>query len=151
MMEIGARVVPRLLVALALSLGVALLLRTSWTPGFAPLLLRTVTLGLIGVIVFSVFERWPRHLPRWIARWPLQVIAVGVAMPLTTFAMYMLSTKAGAPPFWTDKERADGFMMLTFFSILLSPWTALAALLRKSSAFARSQALAFELERSELE
>jgi LytS/YehU family sensor histidine kinase len=45
----------------------------------------------------------------------------------------------------------SGFMMLTFLSILLAPWTALAALLRQKEAFARHQALAFDLERSELE
>jgi signal transduction histidine kinase len=141
----------RFAVALGLSLLIALLLRSQWTSGLSPLLFRTVTLGLIGVLVFGFFERYPRRLPRWLARWVLQVVAVGVAMPITTITMYMLSTKAGAPPFWLDKDRMDGFMMLTFFSILLAPWTALGALLREQEAFARHQALAFELERSELE
>ncbi len=70
---------------------------------------------------------------------------------VTTVTVYLLSTRAGAPPFWLDKDRMDGFMMLTFLSILLAPWTALGALLRQKEAFARHQALAFELERSELE
>ncbi len=103
------------------------------------------------MLVFGLFERWPKRLPRWLARWALQVVGVGVAMPLTTVTIYILSTKAGAPPFWLDKDRMDGFMMLTFLSILLAPWTALGALLRQREAFARHQALAFELERSELE
>ena len=141
----------RLIVALALALAVALLLRSQWTQGLSPLLMRTVTLGLVGVFVFGLFEQWPTRLPRWLARWALQVVAVGVAMPLTTLAIYFLSTKAGAPPFWVDRDRMDGFMMLTFLSILLAPWTALAALLRQKEAFVRDQALAFELERSELE
>ena len=34
--------------------------------------------------------------------------------------------------------------------MLIAPWTALAALIRQKDAFARDQALAFELERSEL-
>jgi len=141
----------RLAVALGLSLAVTLLLRSQWTPGLAPLLFRTVTLGLIGVLLFGLFEQWPRQLPRWLARWVLQVAGVGVAMPLTTVTIYVLSTRTGAPPFWLDKNRMDGFMMLTFLSILLAPWTALAALLRQKEAFARHQALAFDLERSELE
>jgi hypothetical protein len=141
----------RLAVALALAVAVALLLGSQWTPGLPPLLLRTVTIGLIGVLVFGLFERWPKRLPRWLARWALQVVAVGVAMPLTTVTIYIVSTKAGAPPFWLDKDRLDGFMMLTFLSILLAPWTALGALLRQKEAFARHQALAFALERSELE
>jgi len=139
----------RLAVALALALLVALLLRSQWTQGLPPLLFRTITLAIVAVLVFSVFERRPRQLPRWIARWALQVIAVGVAMPITTLAIYLLTTKAGAPPFWMDRDRMDGWMMLTFFGLLLAPWTALGALVRQREAFAREQALAFELERSE--
>jgi len=141
----------RLAVALALSFAVAFLLRSQWTTGPASLLFRTVTLGLIAVLVFGFFERYPKQLPRGLARWVLQVVGVGVAMPLTTITIYLLSTKTGAPSFWLDKDRLDGFMMLTFLSILLAPWTALAALLRQKEAFARHQALAFDLERSELE
>jgi signal transduction histidine kinase len=141
----------RLAVALGLALAVALLLRSQWTPGPWALLFRTVSLALIAVLVFALFERWPRRLPGWLARWVVQVVGVGVAMPLTTVTIYLLSTDAGAPAFWLDKDRADGFMMLTFFGILLAPWTALAALLRQKEAFSRHQALAFSLERSELE
>ena len=130
----------RLAVSLGLALAITLLLRPTWTPGFGPLLLRTVTLALVGVIVFSIFERWPRRLPRWIPRWVLQVVATGVAMPVTTLAIYLATTRAGAPPFWRDPERMNGWMMLTFFSILLAPWTALGALLRKE-----------ELRRGEME
>lgn len=141
----------RLFVALGLSLAVTLLLRSNWTTGPWVLLFRTVTLGLIGVLVFGLFEQLPKRLPRWLARWVLQVVGVGVAMPLSTFSIYVLSTSAGAPSFWLNKDRMDGFMMLTFLGILLAPWTALAALLRQKEAFARHQALAFDLERSELE
>src|ERR1043165_7173659 len=141
----------RLVVALVLALFVAWLLMSQWTTGFWSLLSRTVTLALVGVVVYSLFERWPRRLPRWMARWALQVVAVGAAMPLTTLAIYLFSTPPNAPPFWTDKDRADGFMTLTFLSILIAPWTALGALLRQREAFAREQALGFALERSELE
>ena len=127
----------RFAVAFGLALGVALLLRKTWTPGFSPLLLRTSILGAVGLILFTLFERWPRRLPRWMARWALQVVAVGMAMPITTLAIYIGTTKAGAPPFWADKERMDGWMMLTFFGLLIAPWTALAALLRQREAFAR--------------
>lgn len=128
-----------------------LLLRSEWTSGFSSLLFRAAMLGLIAVLVFGVFEQWPKQLPRWLARWVLQVVGVGVAMPITTITIYVLSTGTGAPSFWLVKDRMDGWMMLTFLSILLAPWTALAALLRQKEAFARHQALAFSLERSELE
>jgi LytS/YehU family sensor histidine kinase len=110
-----------------------------------------VTLGLTAMLVFGLFERRPKRLPKWVARWALQVVAVGITMPLTTLTIYILSTKSGAPPFWRDTDRLQGFMMLTFLAILIAPWTALAALIRQKEAFARSQALAFDLERSELE
>jgi signal transduction histidine kinase len=140
----------RLGIALGLAIAITLLLRSQWTTGLASLLSRTVLLALVGVLVFGLFEQWPRRLPRWLSRWILQVVGVGVAMPLTTVTVYVLSTRPGATAFWLDKDRMDGFMMLTFLSILLAPWTALGALVRQREAFARHQALAFELERSEL-
>jgi len=141
----------RVSVALALAVTVGLPLGFHWMSGPAALLLRTITLALIAVSIFGLFERWPKRLPRWLARWVLQVVGVGVAMPLTTITIYILSTGAGAPSFWLVKDRMDGWMMLTFLGILLAPWTALAALVRQKEAFARHQALAFDLERSELE
>src|SRR5947207_505379 len=141
----------RLAVALTLALAIALMLRSQWTSGFRPLLLRAVTVALVAVSVFGLLEARPKRLPRWIARWALQVVAVGVSIPVTTLSIWILTTPAGAPPFFRDKDRMDGWMMLTFLGILLAPWTALGAMLRQREAFAREQALAFELQRSELE
>jgi LytS/YehU family sensor histidine kinase len=72
-------------------------------------------------------------------------------MPVTTLMIYVLSTPPGAPPFWEVDNRRTGWMILTFFALLLAPWTALAAIVRQKEAFARDQELAFALERSELE
>jgi len=146
-----AKIWVRFFVATGLALAVGLPFGFHWTSGPWPAVLRTVTLGLIAVLVFGILEQWPKRLPRWLARWVLQVVGVGVAMPLTTVTIYVLSTKSGAPPFWLVKDRMDGWIGLTFVSILLAPWTALAALVRQKEAFARHQALAFSLERSELE
>jgi signal transduction histidine kinase len=141
----------RFFVAVGIALAVGLPIGLHWMSGIWPALLRTVALALVAVLVFGIFEQWPKRLPRWLARWVLQVVGVGVAMPLTTVTIYVLSTEAGASSFWLVKDRMDGWMGLTFVSILLAPWTALAALLRQKEAFARHQALAFNLERSELE
>lgn len=140
----------RLFVALALSGATAWLLGQGWREGMASIQIRAAAIGLIATLVFSVLEHWPRRLPRWMARWALQVIAVGVSVPISTLSIWLLSTRPGAPQFWDDPARFEGWMMLTFFSLLVAPWTALAALVHQKEALARHQALAFELERSEL-
>jgi hypothetical protein len=131
-------------------LGTALL-TTGWQSSLRGLLLRTVIVGVVALVVFGVFEQWPRRLPSWVARWALQVVAVGVAMPTTTFIIWVLSTPAGAPPFWHESARLEGFGAMTALSLFFAPWAALGALVRQKEAWAREQALAFDLERSEFE
>lgn len=108
-------------------------------------------MGVLGMLAFGIFEQWPRRLPAWLARWALQVLGVALIMPVGVFAIYILSTASGAPMFWQVKDRMGGFIMLTVIGMLLAPWVALGALVRQKDALARHQALAFELERSELE
>ena len=141
----------RIAVALSISIGFGLVMLAHWKSGPSALFLRTIIVGLSATAAFALFEVWPRTLPRWIQRWVLQVVAVGVFMPVTTLLIYVLSTPEGAPPFWEVADRRVGWMILTFFAILLAPWTALAAIVRQKEAFARDQKLAFTLERSELE
>lgn len=142
---------PRLRFTLGVSLGIGLLFGFGWKSGLPSLLVRTVTLGLLAMLAFGLFERWPQRLPPWCARWVLQVLAVGALMPLATWVIYVWSTAPGAPPFWRDKDRLGGFMTLSVLGVLLAPWSALAALVRQKDAWARNQALAFDLERSEFE
>jgi signal transduction histidine kinase len=141
----------RVAVALTMSIVVGLLMLTTWVGSPASLFLRTIILGLSATTAFALFEVWPGRLPRWLQRWALQVVAVGVFMPVTTVLIYVLSTPHGAPPFWETRSRMDGWAHLTFAGLLLAPWTALAAIVRQKEAFARDQKLAFALERSELE
>jgi len=142
---------PRLVFTVSLSLAIGLLLSIGWKSGLFALLIRAVGLGLCAMLVFGVFEQWPRRLPRWCARWVLQVVGVALAIPLCTFAIWVWSTEAGAPPFWENEDRLGGFAGLTVFGLLIAPWAALGALVRQKEALARHQALAFDLERSELE
>ena len=136
---------------LLLSFGLGALIGIGWQSGWWSAVVRVVALGLVALLAFGCFEQWPRRLPTWLARWALQVAAVAIAMPLATFVIYVLSTQAGAPAFWQDSERLQGFGALTFLGMLVAPWVALAALVRQKDALARHQALAFELERSEYE
>ena len=146
-----AKAARRVAVALINSTAVGLLMAIQWKGSLFSLFLRTTLLGLAGTAAFSRFEAWPRRLPRWLQRWALQVVAVGVSMPVTTFLIYTLGAPEGAPPFWKDASRMNGWTHLTIAGILLAPWTALAAVVRQKEAFARDQKLAFALERSELE
>jgi two-component sensor histidine kinase len=141
----------RVRATLLLSSVCALILSHSWTSGPLSLFVRALLLGLIVMTVFSVFERWPKRLPRWLARWVLQVVGVGVAIPPSTAIVYWLSTPRGAEPFYQVPERMQGFAALCMLGILVAPWAALAALVRQKDALARHQALTFELEKSELE
>jgi signal transduction histidine kinase len=141
----------RVAVALTISIAVGLLLLTHWQVSPSATVLRTITLGLSATTAFALFEAWPRRLPRGLQRWALQVVAVAVFMPVTTVLIYVLSTPEGAVPFWEDRARMDGWVLLTFAGLLVAPWTALAAVVRQKEAFARDQTLAFALERSELE
>ncbi|MGZ5034273.1 MAG: sensor histidine kinase [Usitatibacter sp.] len=112
---------------------------------------RELLVGLAALLAFGVFEQWPARLPSWLARWVLQVLGVACAVPLSVLALYLVVTPADQAPFWRNEMRLNGFMLMTMSGLLVAPWTAVAALFRQRDFAARSQALAFELERSELE
>jgi hypothetical protein len=141
----------RVAVALTMSSVVGLLMMPTWNGSPSALFLRTIIVGLSATTAFAFFEVWPRRLPQWLQRWALQVVAVGVSVPVTTVLIYALSTPKGAASFWEDPGRLSGWTHLTFTGLFLAPWTALAAIVRQKEAFARDQKLTFALERSELE
>jgi signal transduction histidine kinase len=136
----------RAAVAVTMSLVVGVLMIPTWRGSLSSLFLRTIIVGLAATIAFALFEAWPRRLPRWLQRWALQVIAVGVFMPATTVLIFVLAPMSSAP-FWDS----SGWTHLTFTALFLAPWTAFVAIVRQKDAFARDQELTFALERSELE
>jgi signal transduction histidine kinase len=120
-----------------------------WSSGYWSALVRVIAIGLFATLVFGLSERWPARLPACIPRWVWQVVGVAGSIPVVTFAIYVLSTDAGGPHFWQVPDRLSGFSMLTGLGMFLSPWIALAALVRQKDALAREQALALELVQSE--
>lgn len=122
-----------------------------WESGPIALIWRAFVIAFGTMLAYGVLEQWPQNLPPWAARWVLQVVAVALSIPLVTFAIYVITTPAGAPPFWQVSDRLEGFFMFVAPGMLFAPWFALGALVRKKDAIARHQALAFELQRSELE
>jgi len=111
---------------------------------------RAMLAGLLVMLAFGLFEQWPRRLPKWLARWALQLMGVVAAVPLGALLAYWVTT-GGDPQFAQNPKRVVGYMQLFFTGVLFAPWIALGAMVRQRDAFARDQALAFELERSELE
>jgi two-component sensor histidine kinase len=112
--------------------------------------LRAVIVGTASMLAFGFFEQWPAQEPRWVPRWVLQLLGIVMVVPLAALFAYWATT-GGHPEFGLQQKRLVGYMMLTFMGVFFAPWIALAAMLRQRDAFARTQALAFSLERSELE
>ncbi|MGN6706195.1 MAG: sensor histidine kinase [Rhodanobacter sp.] len=136
-------------------LGVAavlgLLLMPGWKDHYWILFARLFFIALTATLAFGLFETWPARTPRWIARWVLQVLAVAIAIPLAAWTAYLATTQGDPVPFWQNSDRLTGFGFMTFMGVLLAPWMAVSALIGQINGEAQRQALAFELERSELE
>jgi signal transduction histidine kinase len=111
-------------------------------------LLRTSMVAFGALLAFGLLEQWPARLPPWLARWALQIAGVMLAMPIGAFVSYCLTSPW---PFWDEPKRIVGFAQLSIVGAMFGPWIALTAMLRQREAFMRTQALAFALERSELE
>jgi hypothetical protein len=141
---------PRVRVTLVASIAIGLLLRLASIMPTAIVVGRTMLVGFCAMLAFGLFERWPARLPRRLARWALQIVATAVVVPFGAFLAYWLTT-GGNPQLATDNLRLMGYGMLTFAGVLFAPWIAVGALVRQRDDFARNQATAFALERSELE
>jgi hypothetical protein len=83
---------PRLRVVLLAVAALGSLLSLPWEGSAAVLFLRLALLGLVLLTVFAVTERWPRRLPRPIARWALQIVLVAAVVPFATALVYSLTT-----------------------------------------------------------
>ncbi len=127
-------------VLFTLSCSIALGVLLSFHVGF-PVIIQPVVLGLVAMLLFGLFEQWPKRLPAWLARWVVQVVGVALAMPLGTLVLYAFGGDGGR--FALDELQGLG--------LLVAPWVALAVLVRQKDALARHQKLAFGLERSEFE
>lgn len=107
-----------------------------------------VVVGLTVVLAFGLFEQWPAklRLPRWV----LQVVGVMIAVPLGALLAHSVSMAIDIHSAHEDPQMT-GLIVLIVEGLLVAPWVAVAAMLQQRDIFARDQALAFELERSEFE
>lgn len=142
---------PRLKVAIIMAGFWFCLLQFSWQSPLWVLIARLVWIVFAAVTVFGVLEVWPRRLPKWLARWALQVIGVAlIAVPVVAIG-YAVTTLGMNPPWYKDSDRLQGFMFFSFLNLLIGPWVAVAALFKQIRNEAERQALAFELEKSRYE
>jgi len=101
---------------------------------------RVVVVALVELFVFGWFEHWPRRLPRWLPRTVLRLLGIAISIPFVSFAVVGV----------TGGTQHDCIFVLGVF-ILIAPWIAIGTILRQRDAFAREQALEFNLQRSEFE
>lgn len=141
----------RLVVMLLIVLAIAAL----WLPMFKlpwyVLVQRLIFVGFLQVTIFGLAEGWPNFLDRWIARWLVQLTGVAAIAPVGAAIAYELTKSHFQGVWYKDPEGLNGFGMLCFIGIFVSPWVAMMALYRHINGEAQRQRLVFELERSHLE
>jgi signal transduction histidine kinase len=136
----------------AIALGLATLLAVAINPIFVtpfPIVLgRLLVIALVLLLAFTAAGVWhPLGLPGWLA----QVIAVCLAAPLATLVVYLPSVDGQVLELFRHEGRLMGFVSITSTVLIVAPLLALGSLYRERDAQARSQALAFALEKSVLE
>jgi histidine kinase/histidine kinase/DNA gyrase B/HSP90-like ATPase len=101
---------------------------------------RIVLIGLVLLFIFGGLEHWPRRLPQWLPRTVLRLVAIAASIPLVSYAI--VGGSGGSK---------HDCMFVLAFALLIAPWIAIGSILRQRDAFAREQALEFNLQRSEFE
>jgi len=135
-------------ITLALATLAALALNPIFTTSFIELLWRTLFIATMLLLAFTAAGHWRQTiLPRWVA----QLLAVALTAPLTTAAVYVLSTGGDVAAFLRHEERVMGFLFIAGTGLIVGMLIALAALYRERDAQVRAQELQFALEKSTLE
>ena len=136
--------------AWALSLGVlvALAIAPIFKPPLPILFGRTLFIALVLLLAFTAAGQWRNApLPRWVA----QLLAVALAAPAATLAVYLFSTGGDWRAFFGDSWRVTGFVLICASALVLGLYVSLAALYRERGAQANAAALQFALERETLQ
>jgi hypothetical protein len=109
---------------------------------------RAIAVGLVCLLLFGLFERWPKRLPGRVSRTVLQLLAIAVALPAASGLAFLIITDQGVV--LDQRTRFVEYLAFVFTGVLFAPWIAVGATLKQRDSLAHEQALAFELERSEL-
>ncbi|HEV8333741.1 MAG TPA: histidine kinase [Steroidobacteraceae bacterium] len=135
---------------LIVSLSFGLILNIGNQAPFFVVMARALIVGMAILFMFGALEHWPRRLVRPFSRWGWQLLGIVIVIPFAAFFAYWVTT-GGDPQLDTNKLRVTGYAQLCMTALLFAPWIAVGAMIRQRDAFARDQAYAFELEKSELE
>ena len=141
---------PRVRIVFIIAFGFAFVHLDSPTP-YSIWFARTLTVSMFATIAYGVFERWPKQLPSWAARWLLQIVGVVAAGCFGAAFAYALPAGGNLSEVLQQPGYRAGFYSLIFPCVVFAPPVAFAAIMRRRESLAREQAMRFELERSELE
>ena len=138
--------------SVAWAVGLAVLMALIISPVFLPplpvLFGRTLFVAMVLLLAFAAAGQWHNApLPRWV----VQLIAVGLAAPIATLAVYLLTTGGNLRAVFGNEWRLTGFVMIGGSALALGISVALGALYRERDAQANAAALQFALERETLE
>ncbi len=109
--------------------------------GVPVFILRAVMVGCVILLIFGALEQWPRQLPKWLPRTVLRLVAIALSAPFVS----------GISTALTGGGSEHDYGLLIGVTLLFAPWIAIGTILRQRDAFAREQALEFDLQRSEFE
>lgn len=138
--------------SVAWAVGLAILMALVISPVFMPplplLFGRTLFIAIVLLLAFAAAGQWHNAaLPRWV----VQLIAVGLAAPLATLALYLLATGGNWWAVFGNEWRLTGFVMIGGSALALGVSVALGALYRERDAHANAAALQFAFERESLQ
>ncbi len=138
----------RIVIALLLSVVVAVALNPVYVTPFPVLLGRTLAIALLLLLAFTLAGAWRVPLlPRWLA----QVLAVVLVAPVAAFLVYLPAIGGFFQGEMWHEGYVLGYTFITAAALVIGPLLALVALYRERDAQARADAIGFELERSRLE
>jgi two-component sensor histidine kinase len=134
--------------AVGLAIAVTLMIAPTFVPPWPVLLGRTLFISMVLLLAFTAAGQWrDPPLPRWV----VQLIAVALAAPLATLAVYLLSTGGDWWAVFRNEARVTGFMMIGSSALILGLCVSLGALYRERDSQVKAQALQFALERETLQ
>jgi signal transduction histidine kinase len=133
--------------AVGLAFTVALLLSPLFEPSLPVVFGRTLFVSIAILLAFTAAGEWREPpLPRWL----LQLVAVVLAAPLATLAMYAISTGGNVGEMF-GHARVAGMVYIGGCALVVGLIIGLGAMYRERDAQANAQALQFALERETLE